>query len=169
MAMANWGIRRRRSSRRPVRTFISKVPSTKVLWSTSAVLTKGTIAGVEIRPAGEGVRYKMNKVMLCGTLTMNPGQLLNYIIVKSNAKITDWQSSFSSPSLFIKEAMQDVVTIVGQGKVEPSGYSGSEVTRSFRRSVRLSAGISQTQHLYGIFYPSSDMKMILEARMYIQV
>ncbi|AAA68021.1 coat protein [Subterranean clover stunt virus] len=169
MVAVRWGRKGLRSQRRKYSRIAYKPPSSKVVSHVESVLNKRDVTGAEVKPFADGSRYSMKKVMLIATLTMAPGELVNYLIVKSNSPIANWSSSFSNPSLMVKESVQDTVTIVGGGKLESSGTAGKDVTKSFRKFVKLGSGISQTQHLYLIIYSSDAMKITLETRMYIDV
>nr|Q87019.1 RecName: Full=Capsid protein; Short=CP; AltName: Full=Coat protein [Subterranean clover stunt virus (strain J)]AAA75463.1 coat protein variant [Subterranean clover stunt virus] len=170
MAQLRWGRKGVRSQRRKYsRPVAYKPPSSKVVSHVETVLNKKDVTGAEMKPFNDGSRYSMKKIMVSATLTMAPGELLNYLIVKSNSPIANWSSSFSNPSLMVKESVQDTVTILRRGKLESSGTAGKDVTKSFSRFVNLGLGISQTQHLYLIIYSSDAMKITLETRMYIDV
>nr|CAG77491.1 capsid protein [Faba bean necrotic stunt virus] len=167
----NWsGKKGRRTPRRGyTRPFKSAVPTTRVVVHQSAVLKKDEVSGSEIKPDGDVARYKIRKVMLSCTLRMRPGELVNYLIVKCSSPIVTWSAAFTAPALMVKESCQDMITIIGKGKVESNGVAGSDCTKSFNKFIRLGAGISQTQHLYVVMYTSEAVKAVLEHRVYIEV
>nr|QED45324.1 CP [Milk vetch dwarf virus] len=167
----NWsGKKGRRTPRRAYsRPFKSSAPTTRVLVHQSALLKKDEVSGSEIKPEGDVIRYKMKKVMLTCTLRMPPGELVNYLIVKCSSPIVNWSAAFTAPALLVKESCQDMVTIIGKGKVESNGMAGTDCTKSFNKFIKLGAGISQTQHLYVVLYTSVALKTVLEHRMYIEV
>nr|AZH68506.1 capsid protein [Faba bean necrotic yellows virus] len=167
----NWsGKKGGRTLRRPYgRPYKSYVPTTRVVVHQSAVLKKDEVAGTEIKPEGDVVRYKMKKVMLTCTLRMAPGELVNYVIVKCNSPIVTWSAAFTSPALLVKESCQDMITIVAKGKVESNGVAGTDCTKSFNRFIQLGSGITQTQHLYVVLYTSVALKAVLEHTVYVEV
>ncbi|ATY70083.1 capsid protein [Cow vetch latent virus] len=150
------------------RPFKPIVPTTRLVVHSTALLNKDDVVGCEIRPKDIS-RYKMRKVMLTCTVRMPPGELLNYLVVKCSSPLVNWGAAFSSPALLVKEDCQDMITILGKGKIESSGVAGSDCTKSFSRFVKLGSGVTQTQHLYVILYTSVSMKSVLEHRMYVEV
>nr|BAU21081.1 capsid protein [Milk vetch dwarf virus] len=167
----NWnGVKRRRTPRRGYgRPYKPVVPITRVVVHQSALLKKDEVVGCEIKPDGDVARYKMRKVMLTCTLRMAPGELVNYIIVKSSSPIANWSAAFTTPALLVKESCQDMISIIAKGKVESNGVAGTDCTKSFNKFIRLGAGISQTQHLYVVMYTSVALKLVLEHRVYIEL
>ncbi|AHC72178.1 capsid protein [Black medic leaf roll virus] len=173
MVRTNWPLRRRavgkRSNRRGYGRFYPNTPTSRVLYHSSAVLQKESITGTEIKPDGEVGRYKMKKIMLTCTVKIPPGELMNFLVVKSSSPLVNWANIFTTPALLVKESAQDMVTIIAKGKIESSGAGVSEVTKSFNKFIYLGSGVSQTQHVYIIMYSSASVKVVLEHRMYIEV
>ncbi|QGV56710.1 capsid protein [Milk vetch chlorotic dwarf virus] len=174
MVRTNWPLRRsvvgKRSYRRGYgRFYKNNSPTSKVLVHASSVLQKESITGAEIKPSDDVGRYKMKKVMLTCTVKMPPGELMNFLVVRSSSVLANWANLFSTPALLVKEPAQDMVTIIAKGKIESVGSGVSEVTKSFNRFIYLGSGVSQTQHVYVIMYSSASVKVVLEHRMYVEV
>ncbi|AFK65511.1 capsid protein [Pea necrotic yellow dwarf virus] len=166
---AQWAVKKRRTPRGGARRYSKAVaPTTKVAFHQSTVLNKEDIVGFEIKPP-DITRYKIRRVVLFCTFRMPPGELLNYLIVKTNSPLLNWGAVFTAPGLMVKEQFQDMVTIVTGGKLEGSGVAGSTSLKAMRKVVNLGAGVAQTQHMYVVFFSSDSMKAILEGRVYVAI
>ncbi|QBO55989.1 capsid protein [Parsley severe stunt associated virus] len=168
MGSLNWGRKATRTYRRKYSKIVKRPPSTKIVNRSDIILKSRDVAGIEIKAFADSTRYTTKNLMLVGTFSMAPGQLLRYLIVKTTSPISAYSAVFSNPSLMVSEIGQDMVTILKKGKIESSGLSG-DVVKSFERFVRLGPGVPSSQHLYVIFYSSDGMKGVIENRSYIEV